>query len=62
MRIFLNVMGVLFILTGGVWFFQGLNILKSSVMSGDGKWIIIGGILFIFGIALLVFNNRKKKT
>ena len=62
MRIFLNVIGVLFLLTGGIWFFQGLNILKSSVMSGDGKWIFIGGIVFVVGGVLLIFNNRKKKT
>ena len=60
MKIALDVVGVLFILAGGVWFLQGINVLGGSVMSGQMQWVIIGGILGLAGIALLVFANRRR--
>ncbi len=60
MRIALDVVGVLFILVGGLWFLQGINVLGGSVMSGQGQWVIIGGIVAIAGIALLVVANRRR--
>ena len=60
MRIFLSVVAVLIILIGGVWLLQGINILPGSMMTGQIKWAINGGIAVIVGIALLVFANRKK--
>lgn len=35
MKIISNIVGVLLILAGGVWFLQGLNVLPGSVMSGQ---------------------------
>lgn len=60
MKIVLNVLGILCLPVGGVWALQGLNILRSSVMSGHRRWIAIGGLVFIVGIIILVFNNRRK--
>ena len=39
---------------GGVWFLQGINVLPGSFMTGQTKWAIYGGLLFLTGIALLV--------
>ncbi len=60
MRIALDVVGVLFILVGGLWFLQGINVLGGSVMSGQGQWVVIGGTIAVVGIALLVLGNRRR--
>jgi uncharacterized membrane protein len=60
MKIFLNILGVLFILAGVVWFLQGINVLPGSLMSGQPQWVINGAIAAILGIALLVWNSRRK--
>ncbi len=60
MKIFLNVVAVLFILAGIVWFLQGINVLPGSVMSGQTQWVINGAIVVVAGIALIVWNQRRK--
>ena len=60
MRIALNVVGVLFLLTGCIWFLQGINILPGSFMTGQRKWAVYGGLLLVAGIALLVTANRRR--
>ena len=60
MRIALNVVGVLSLLMGGVWFLQGINILPGSFMTGQTKWAVYGGLLLIAGIGLLMVANRRR--
>jgi LPXTG-motif cell wall-anchored protein len=60
MKLTLTILGVLFILVGGVWLLQGLNVLLGSVMSGQSQWTVIGAVLLVAGIGLLVFANRRK--
>jgi hypothetical protein len=60
MKIVLNVVGVLLILTGGVWFLQGINILPGSFMTGQAQWAFYGAIAFIIGAGLLFYANRRK--
>ena len=60
MRILLNVVAVLALLLGGVWFLQGINVLLGSFMSGQPKWALIGGVLLVVGIALLFLANRRR--
>jgi hypothetical protein len=60
MRIGLNVAGVLCLLTGGVWFLQGINILPGSFMTGQTKWAVYGGIMLAVGIGLLIFANHRR--
>jgi LPXTG-motif cell wall-anchored protein len=62
MRIFLNILAVLLLLVGVVWFLQGINVLLGSVMTGQSQWAIIGGIAFLAGIALLILSNRRKSS
>ncbi len=59
MRIALNVVAVLLMLAGTLWFLQGINVLGGSVMSGQSQWVIIGGLVALAGIGLLVFVNRR---
>jgi hypothetical protein len=58
MRIALNVLGVLFLLMGSVWFLQGTNVLPGSFMTGQQKWAVYGGLLLVAGIGLLVSTSR----
>ena len=60
MRIVLSIIGVLFVLAGGVWFLQGINVIPGSFMTGQTKWAIYGAICLVIGILLLVFANRSK--
>ena len=55
----LKVIAVLLILSGAVWFLQGINILPGSFMTGDPQWAINGGISMLIGAGIFWFANRK---
>jgi hypothetical protein len=61
MKVILNVLGVLCLPLGSVWILQGFGIMRASVMSGHRRWILIGGLVVIVGVAILILNNRKRK-
>lgn len=52
------VAGIVAVLVGLVWVFQGLGAIDGYGMSGHGEWVLFGGILVVFGIALLVGARR----
>ena len=60
MRIILNVIAVLLLLPGIIFFLQGIGILLGSSMTGQSQWAIIGGILIIVGAVLFWVANRRK--
>ena len=60
MRIVMNIVGVLLVIVGCVWFLQGVNILPGSFMTGQMKWAIYGGISIVAGILLLLSANRRR--
>jgi hypothetical protein len=60
MKIVLNIIGVLLLLPGITFFLQGINVLPGSVMTGQIKWAVIGGILIVIAAGLLWWTNRKK--
>jgi LPXTG-motif cell wall-anchored protein len=61
MKIAINTVSIFFLLLPGlVFFLQGVNILPGSVMTGDPKWAVIGGIMLVLGAGLFWFANRKK--
>jgi hypothetical protein len=60
MKIVLNVIAVLLLLPGIIFFLQGINILPGSFMTGQSQWAINGGILIIIGAGLLWWANRRK--
>jgi type IV secretory pathway VirB6-like protein len=62
MRIILNIVGVVLVFFGGVWFLQGINVLPGSFMTGQIKWAICGGIAFVAGVVVLVLANRKRQS
>jgi hypothetical protein len=58
MRRGLIIVGVLAILVGIVFFFQGIGVLKGSSMTGDTFWLWVGVVLVIAG-ALAVFQGSR---
>jgi hypothetical protein len=60
MRILLNILGVLLVIAGCVWFLQGINVLPGSFMTGQTKWAVYGGLMFVAGVLLLVSANRRR--
>ena len=60
MKIVLNIIGILLILPGIIFFMQGINVLPGSFMTGQTQWAINGGILIVVGAGLLWFANRRR--
>lgn len=60
MKTVLNIIGVLLILAGGVFFLQGINVLPGSYMTGDPQWAINGGVMILVALGLLFWANRRK--
>lgn len=62
MKLLLSLLGVLLILTGIVWFLQGINLLPGSFMTGQTQWAVYGLLAGLAGVGLLVFANRRGKS
>ncbi len=62
MKIALNVIGVVLVLLGGLWFLQGMDVLRGNVMSGQPQWVFIGAVVALIGIGMLVFANRRRPS
>ena len=60
MKLIRYILGALLVLTGGVWFLQGVDILPGSFMTGQAEWAVYGIITLAIGIVLLVLTNRSK--
>lgn len=59
MKALLNIIGIVVILAGGVFFLQGSNVLPGSFMTGDPQWAINGGIMILVALGLLLWANRR---
>lgn len=53
--------GVIAIAVGVIWVGQGMGLIPGSFMTGDTKWLIIGIIVGVVGIAVTVFGLRRPK-
>jgi uncharacterized membrane protein HdeD (DUF308 family) len=62
MKIALNIVGVVLVFFGAVWFLQGINVIHQGFMAGQTKWEINGAIVFVIGILLLIVANRKRRA
>ena len=62
MKIALNIIGALLVLSGCIWFLQGINVLPGSFMTGQIRWAVYGGIAVAAGISLLLAANRKRRS
>ena len=60
MKIILQLFSTMLFLAGLVFFFQGINVLPGSFMTGDPQWAINGGILMAIAIGLFLWLSRRK--
>jgi len=60
MKITLNIVAVLLVLAGAVWFLQGINVLPGSFMTGQIRWAVNGGIAVAAGTILFLLANRLR--
>ena len=58
MKIILRIVSAIFVLIGIIWFLQGINVLPGSFMTGQMRWAVRGGILFVVGVAGLWWAKR----
>jgi hypothetical protein len=56
------VVGVLACIVGGVWFFQGIGVLKGSFMTGEGFWTLVGVILLVVGVRMIWRAVRGERS
>jgi hypothetical protein len=55
------VAGILLIVVGGVWIFQGVGLLKGSFMTGEGFWAWMGAVCVLLGLPLLLRGLRRSR-
>ena len=60
MKIVFNVLGVLMVVMGAIWFLQGINILPGSFMTGQIKWAVYGACAVVAGMLVLIRVNRRQ--
>jgi len=60
MRILLNVVGVLLLIVGCIWFLQGINVLPGSFMTGQTKWAVYGALCMVAGVGSVVAARRRR--
>lgn len=53
--------GVLMVLVGGLWTFQGLGYVGGSVMTGSTTWAILGPAVAGLGVALVVVVVQRSR-
>jgi hypothetical protein len=61
MKWVLNVLGILFILTGTIWILQGTGIFPVGGMAYQSQWTYIGIGLVIVSVVLFIIANRRRK-
>ena len=59
MRVTLNILGVILVVFGFIWFLQGINVLPGSFMTGQIRWAVYGAMAVAAGAALLRAANRR---
>ena len=59
MRIILNILGVLLVICGSVFFLQGINVLPGSFMTGQMRWAVYGGIAIVAGVLILMAPSKR---
>lgn len=59
MKTIMNVVGVILVLMGTIWFFQGINVLPGSFMTGQIRWAVNGAIAVAVGLVLLAVSKRR---
>jgi hypothetical protein len=61
-RVSLIVIGLIVAAVGVVFTLQGLDILGGCAMSGQGKWAVIGVVLFVLGLGAVGWAARSRRS
>ncbi len=54
------VVGMILVLVGGVWFFQGIGVIRGSFMTDNALWSFIGAPMVVVGVVLLRPAKRPR--
>ena len=54
-------LGLLMLVVGAVWTFQGLGYLEGSPMTGVEVWAVIGPLVAGLGVALVIVGVRGRR-
>jgi NO-binding membrane sensor protein with MHYT domain len=54
-------LGVLMVIMGAIWTFQGLGHIEGSAMTDQSIWAVLGPILAGFGVALVIVAARRRE-
>jgi len=54
-----NVIGVIMVVLGGMWFLQGINVLPGTFMRGSTLWAVIGAVVLLAGLGMLTSFRRR---
>ena len=56
-----NLLGCALLFLGAIWIFQGIGVVGGSFMTGQSRWVWIGALTMLAGIALMVWVNRRRR-
>jgi len=54
-------LGLVLLLAGTVFFFQGIGVIGGSFMSGSARWAVIGALLDLAGVGLLALARAGSR-
>jgi hypothetical protein len=54
--------GIVLLLVGGVWTFQGLGVIGGSFMTGSKFWLAVGLLLALAGVTGIAGGLRRMRT
>jgi hypothetical protein len=58
----IRILAFLLIAVGVIWILQGINVLPGSFMTGQIQWAYRGGIAAVLGLAILLWDIRKRRS
>ena len=58
-RVIRLVVGIVLLLVGIVWFFQGIGTIGNSSMSGHSFWAFAGIVVFVVGAVLILKRGKR---
>ena len=61
MLIAARIVGVLFVLLGGLWTLQGFGVVGGSFMTGSTTWLLIGLVVVAAGVFLLTRRRSLRR-
>jgi hypothetical protein len=61
-RIAVILIGLVMVVIGAIWTFQGLGYLKGSPMTGVTFWATVGPIVAGLGVALAIVGWRRSRS